>query len=252
MYGLSTSKIILLDINNDLPGLDLLLKYKQGLRNMWQETRDPACKTAVNWVTKQIRPMTLKKAIEQWETKRGNFKVTPQSIWPIAKSLLRRDGPRAPTAIHGSLGLKYLLPLDKANAITDCLENQFTQHEFCDENHERRVEARAQALLEAVDNIPPERIRPCDLQNFTNSLKLKKACGIVGIPIKCLRHRPRRPLVHLKHLITNCIRLLYFPKSWKDAKAITLSKPGKDPEFPQNLCPISLLPATGKLFEKLF
>jgi hypothetical protein len=61
-YELSTSKITLLDINNNLPGLDRLLKYKQRLRKMWQETRDPACKTAVNWVTKQIRRMTLKKA----------------------------------------------------------------------------------------------------------------------------------------------------------------------------------------------
>jgi hypothetical protein len=47
-YRLSTSKIALFDIDNDLPGLDRLLKHKQRLRKLWQETRDPACKTAVN------------------------------------------------------------------------------------------------------------------------------------------------------------------------------------------------------------
>jgi hypothetical protein len=78
------------------------------------------------------------------------------------KSLLKRDGPRAPTAIHGPLGLKFFL-LEKANAIAGCLENQFTPHDLCDENHEWRVEATVQALLKAVDNNPPERIRPCDL-----------------------------------------------------------------------------------------
>jgi hypothetical protein len=31
---------------------------------------------------------------------------------------------------------------------------------------------------------------------------------------------------------------------------MTSPKPGKDPKFPQNLCPISLLTITGKLFEK--
>jgi hypothetical protein len=54
-YRLSKSKITILDTNNDLPGLGRLLRYKQRIRKMWQETRDPACKTAVNWVTKQIR-----------------------------------------------------------------------------------------------------------------------------------------------------------------------------------------------------
>jgi hypothetical protein len=31
-----------------------------------------------------------------------------------------KDGPRAPTAINGRLGLKYQ-PVDKANAIAECL-----------------------------------------------------------------------------------------------------------------------------------
>jgi hypothetical protein len=31
----------------------------------------------------------------------------------------------------------------------------------------------------------------------TNSLKLRKNCGIYGIPNGCLRHLPRRPSVNL-------------------------------------------------------
>jgi hypothetical protein len=65
--------------------------------------------------------MTRKNAFERWETKISNAEVTPQAIWPIAKSLLKRDGPRAPTVIHGASGLKFL-PSEKANAIADCLE----------------------------------------------------------------------------------------------------------------------------------
>jgi hypothetical protein len=109
---------------------------------------------AVNWVTKSIRRMTRKKALERWETKMGNTEVTHQAIWPIAKSLLKRYGPRAPTAIHGSSGLQFH-PSEEANAITDCLENKYTHHDLCDENHERRLEARVEVLLEDVDNKPP-------------------------------------------------------------------------------------------------
>jgi hypothetical protein len=188
--------------------------------------------------------MIRKKALEQWETKLANTELTPQVIWPIVKSLTDRDGPRAPTAIHCLLGLKYH-PEDKAKAIADCSESQFTPHDLCDENHERLLEARVQALLEA------RRIRPYDLQKLLNSLKLKKACGIDGIPNECLRHLPRRPLVHLSHLINHCIRLSHFPTCWKEAKVVALLKPGKDPKLPQNLRPISLLSSMGKVFEKV-
>jgi hypothetical protein len=94
--------------------------------------------------------------LERWETKISNAEVTPQAIWPIAKSLLTRDGPRAPTAIRGASGLKFL-PSVKANAISDCLEIQFTPHELRDENHEEQVEAKVQALLETVDKNPPSK-----------------------------------------------------------------------------------------------
>jgi hypothetical protein len=108
--------------------------------------------------------MTRKKALERWETKIGNADVTPQAIWPIAKSLLTRDGPRAPTAIHGVSGLKFL-PSEKANAIADCLDIQFTTHDLCDENHERRLETKVQALLETVDKNPPQKLRPLEYKN---------------------------------------------------------------------------------------
>jgi hypothetical protein len=65
------------------------------------------------------------------------------------------------------------------------------------------VEAGVQALFKAAHNDPPEKIRPCDLLKLIPSLKLRKASGIDGIPNECLRHLPRRPLVHLTNLINH-------------------------------------------------
>jgi hypothetical protein len=113
-------------------------------------------------------------------------------------------------AIHSPLGIKFH-PLEKANTIADCLKKQFTSHDLCEENHKRHVEARVQALLNVVDNVPPERIRPCDLQKLIDSLKLQKACVTDGIPNECLKYLPRRPLVHLTHLINHCIGFHTFP-----------------------------------------
>jgi hypothetical protein len=100
-YRLSTSKITLSDLKRDLPALENLLKQQRSLRKLWQVTQDPACKTAVNWVAETIRRMTCRKAPERWETKVWNCKITPQVLWPIAKSLMKRDGPKAPIAVHG-------------------------------------------------------------------------------------------------------------------------------------------------------
>jgi hypothetical protein len=47
-YRLSTSENTLSELNNDLPDLDRLLKYKKRMRKLWQETRDLGCKKAVN------------------------------------------------------------------------------------------------------------------------------------------------------------------------------------------------------------
>jgi hypothetical protein len=88
--------------------------------------------------------MTCREALERWEKKIVNCEVKPQSIWPIVMSLIKRDVPEAPTAIQGPLGFKYQ-PIDKANAIAEYFETQFTPHDLCDKNHKRRVEARVQA-----------------------------------------------------------------------------------------------------------
>jgi hypothetical protein len=101
-----------------------------------------------------------------------------------------------------------------------------------------------QALLASVDNTPLEKVRSCEM------LKLRKVCELDGIPNKCLRHLPRRPLVHLTHLFNHCLWLSHFPKPWKYAKVMLL-KPGKDSKFPQSLRLISLLSTTGKLFKKV-
>jgi hypothetical protein len=102
--------------------------------------------------------MNHTKALERWETNAGNCKVTPQALWPIVKLLMKRDGPKAPTADHGHVGITYHLN-KKANVIADCLENQFTSHDLCDKNREQQVETRVQALLASVDDATPRKVQ---------------------------------------------------------------------------------------------
>jgi hypothetical protein len=71
---------------------------------------------------------------------------------------MKRDGPKAPTAVHGPLGITYH-PNEEASLIADCLENQFTSHGLCDENRERRVETTVQALIASVEGTPMGKVR---------------------------------------------------------------------------------------------
>jgi hypothetical protein len=91
-YRLSTSKINLSELNNDLPGLHRLLKYKKRMSKLQQETRDPGCKKEFNRVSKSIRLMTQKRHLNGGK-KIANTEPKRQAIWPIAKSLRNRDGP---------------------------------------------------------------------------------------------------------------------------------------------------------------
>jgi hypothetical protein len=97
------------------------LQLRHRLRKLWHEIRDPACKMTLNWVTKTIRRITGMKAFERLETK--NKQVFGH--WPLSKSFMKRDRPKAPTAIHDPLDLKFL-PSETANAIADYKINHIT------------------------------------------------------------------------------------------------------------------------------
>jgi hypothetical protein len=164
---------------------------------------------------------------------------------------MKRGGPKAPTTLLDPLGIIHHLN-EKANAIMNCTEDQFTSHDLCEENHEGRVETRAQALLASAEDTMLGNIRPCDIHKFVNSLKLRNACGLDGFPNKCLKHVPRIPLVHVTYLLNHCLQLSHYPKSWEEAKVITLLKPDKDPKVPQYLCLICLLSTQASYSRKLF
>jgi hypothetical protein len=96
-FMMSTRKPTLSDLNNELPGIDHLQQLRQRLRKLWHETRDPACKTTLNWVTKTIRRMARMK-VERWKIKKiNNCDVTPRAVWLLAKSLTKRDRLKAPS-----------------------------------------------------------------------------------------------------------------------------------------------------------
>jgi RNase P protein component len=52
---------------------------------------NPACKTAVKWVTKSISRKARKRALERWETKRANREVISQVVEPSQRDVDQRQ-----------------------------------------------------------------------------------------------------------------------------------------------------------------
>lgn len=61
---------------------------------------------------------------------------------------------------------------------------------------------------------------------------------------------PKKAIVMLSYILNACIKLSYFPDSWKKAKVIAIHKPGKDPFDPASYRPIGLLSSLSKILEK--
>jgi hypothetical protein len=114
--------------------------------------------------------------------------------------LINRDGPRAPTAVGGPLRTVSLVRERKPVQLQTAWKTSSHRITCVKKtmNGTWRLESKLYSKLQTVT--PPEKVRPCDLQ------QLIKACGIDGIPNECLRHLPRRPLVHWTHLINHFIQ----------------------------------------------
>jgi hypothetical protein len=75
---------------------------------------------------KTIRQMSRREELERRTPKIGIYDDTPQAMWPIVKSLMKRDGPRTSTTIHGPLGLEYH-PLEITNTTADFRKSVHSQ-----------------------------------------------------------------------------------------------------------------------------
>ena len=84
-----------------------------------------------------------------------------------------------------------------------------------------------------------------------NTIKSKKAHGPDEIPNKIIKSLPKKAILTLTKIYNSCLRLSYFPKSWKIGKVIAIPKPKKLKSLPSSYRPISLLCSFSKIFEKL-
>lgn len=84
-----------------------------------------------------------------------------------------------------------------------------------------------------------------------NRLKSSKAPGFYGIHPEFLIHSGRLTRIWLGKFFSDILSNGHLPPEFKEAKVISLLKPGKPQDRVDSYCPIALLSSSYKLLEKL-
>ena len=85
---------------------------------------------------------------------------------------------------------------------------------------------------------------------MTRNLDLNKAHGHDMISIRMVKICDDSICKLLKLIFQSCLESDKFPSEWKKANVVPIHKKG-DKQILKNYRPISLLPITGKIFERL-
>ena len=136
-----------------------------------------------------------------------------------------------------------------------------------DPNHDLNTETEARNFLSAHKMVfkPLEQakqetedkhymLREINVLEITKTLQKcrnRSAPGEDQISYFILKNLDRENLSNIALIYNSCLKTGYFPNAWKQAKVVMLPKPGKDLTKPTSYRPISLLPAMGKIFERI-
>lgn len=233
------------------PHIIEMIRNKNKLRKRWQHLHDPADKREINRLQREIQAALLDHRIELWNSSLTSLEIGSTSYWKFVRNRIRK--PSKMHAIHGSRGAIVFTPHEKAEALADTLELQFRSEE--NEAMEEQLEQTIEHFAQNLQNEPPiaevPLTTPKEIKKTTKRLKSNKSPGPDGVTSDDLKHLTRKPLSLLTRIFNSCLQYQYFPNTWKEAKIISLHKQGKNPLFPQNYRPISLLSQTGKVFERI-
>ena len=246
-----------------------LIKEKHNLRRQYSQRKDPAVKTRINQLQKQVKDDLRIESQASWE-KFCNFislQTDSNESWRRIKNVLKPKGQRDyPTLQHASKVAKT--NADKAQLFAESVEKHFgIESVHFDSNHfsevNKFIEDNYQYFYPPEDpddyrfdvGNEHELVANVDAQTLTKLvkfLKRGKAPGPDTIHNEVLRLGTTTSLFHhLARLFTSSIQLGYIPTAWKLATLRMLLKPDKPITLTTSYRPISLISSIMKLFKRV-
>lgn len=87
------------------------------------------------------------------------------------------------------------------------------------------------------------------VKDEVKNIDVNKSSGFIEINARCLKIGLMQCIPEFTYILNSCIDSCIIPGSWKAAIVVPILKQG-NPKFIDNLRPISLIPITGKVFER--
>jgi hypothetical protein len=143
-------------------------------------------------------------------------------------------------------------PVTDANLIL----NHCAAHFFPTEPPSLSTHLAVESLVEDVVLVPTLQEGPLvtveELVAAVESLNYKAAPGNDGISAAIIKEYFSVIKMHLLFIVSECVRLKFFPQPWKSSKVIIIGKPNK-PSYDvlSNFRPISLINNLAKMLEKI-
>ena len=243
-----------------------LIKEKRKLRRLYSQKKDPAVKTRINQLQKQVKEDLKVESIVSWENfcNSVSLESDPNKSWHKIKNFLRPKGQRDyPTLRHANKVAKT--NADKAQLFAESVEKHFgIESDHFHSNHfydvNKFVEHNYRYFYPPEDpddyrfdvRNEHELVADVDAPTLIKLVKFLKRGKADTIPNEVLRLGTTTSLFHhLAKLFTSFIQLGYIPTAWKIVTLRMLLKPDKLPSLTTSYRPISLISSIMKLFERV-
>lgn len=172
-------------------------------------------------------------------------------LWQTTRFLRNRRKQIPPLKVDNRT---LLTPEEKSNALADqFLMNHDNSLSDSNITHTRYVENKVRRYINNCEPLQTS-IELTDVQevkHVVSRLRRSKAPGLDKMHNNLLKSLPPSGYEYLTLIFNCCLRLCYFPTSWKSAKVIGIHKPGKPPSSPLSYRPISLLSSLSKVLERI-
>ena len=233
--------------------LTLIGERRSAIRR-WQRTRDQAHRDLIRRLDLEIQNAMSTLVNKRFERSVLGLMNDPgphrTKFWRLVRNLRRK--PKAIPTMQTDDG-PLVTPAEKCEAFANHFQN------IPRVAPSRRTRALDASVKRCIDDIRATPLSTEDVPTITRraveneirSLKNGKAPGRDDITAQHLKHIPANAILLIVALLNACLRLGYFPSSWKDAKVITICKPGKPPDLVSSYRFLSLLAILGKIFERI-